>query len=812
MSAILTTGGGLRYFTNAWICIKMVRALGCRLPIELWMLPQEHDTRMTRWLGALNVELRIADELENAHFQQHGRGGTLPRGTRAQWILKVYAMLASKSLEFVFLDADNVPLIDPAELLKLSPYQQTGSIFWPDFTRMGPEREIWKIMGVQYRDEPEFETGQMVVDKERCGEALEFALWMNQRADFFCQYVWGDKDTFRFAWHKYGLPYAMVPHPIQALEIPGGPRGIGVMCQHDFEGNRIFQHRNMAKWDLLGENPRIPGFLYENECREFIAELRGLWNGRINWKPPMRDGMGDWEWHDRAQIVKDLRKGVWLFEDRRPRPEVCCGPLEKWSPRRKSKPWTAVLASGQSGENPPDTTSSEPDAPHSEIPAANTDPEVSRRKDGGTTTADPMPVTARGLRCEEFGFAKDGTIGRGAQQDFYFWDLERVNGLWKLHLSGEKGRTISFKRQANGDWQGTWRPDRAEKRSARTARLFRVESEYPPLRGVRLQPICEPPTNGRISKRTATRGQAGRTTWHVANHAFGIGDAVTGLYAACQVAEQTGRRQVYHTRLPEWLACAHHSQVEITGNEPPKDTPDMDVDYAEQLRYAPDKVAWYGQWGRRSTMPSAPGAAGKQRRSAGLVVETRIKVVRLDFPRYVVLAPFAVWAARGWPQTHWRRLAWLLDQAGIVPVAIGMQKEAERMRQSFDKSNAYWALDHPPEWVMDAMLGAEAVIGLDSGMVHVAGLLGVPTVCIHAHLPPKFLFSHAPSVRSVTPETKCVFCRWQHDRGFNEGCASHCSALNTVGPEAVSASGGSRHRRRTALGGPGTVIFNARYP
>lgn len=83
------------------------------------------------------------------------------------------------------------------------------------------------------------------------------------------------------------------------------------------------------------------------------------------------------------------------------------------------------------------------------------------------------------------------------------------------------------------------------------------------------------------------------------------------------------------------------------------------------------------------------------------------------------------------------------------------------------------------------MLGAEAVLGLDSGMIHMAGLLGVPAVSIHAHLPPEFLFSCAPSVRSAEAKTACTFCRWQEDRGFNEGCSVACSALATVGPERV---------------------------
>ena len=35
------------------------------------------------------------------------------------------------------------------------------------------------------------------------------------------------------------------------------------MCQHDLDGERIFQHRNLHKWHLFEENPWVPGFLFE---------------------------------------------------------------------------------------------------------------------------------------------------------------------------------------------------------------------------------------------------------------------------------------------------------------------------------------------------------------------------------------------------------------------------------------------------------------------------------------------------------------------------------------------------------------------
>lgn len=65
------------------------------------------------------------------------------------------------------------------------------------------------------------------------------------------------------------------------------PRGIhalrGTMCQHDFDGRRVFQHRNLCKWSLFRRNRRITDFWLEAECLEFLTELREKWDGRVPW-------------------------------------------------------------------------------------------------------------------------------------------------------------------------------------------------------------------------------------------------------------------------------------------------------------------------------------------------------------------------------------------------------------------------------------------------------------------------------------------------------------------------------------------------
>ena len=260
---IVICAGGPQLFTNAWVCINMLRRLGCTLPIQLWHLHEhEVDTEMRMLVAPLGVECVNA-----AEFQKTGA----PRVVDG-WVLKSFAIHHTRFAEILLLDADNVPVVNPEFLFATPQYRRTGAIFWPDYNCLGPERAIWKVCGVPYRHEPEFETGQIVVNKKKCWAALALALWYNERASFYYQHIYGDKDTFHFAFRKLGRPYAMPKTPIHTLR--------GAMCQHDFDGNRIFQHRNTDKWNLFLHNKRSRGFLFEKECRHYVQQLRAGWDGR----------------------------------------------------------------------------------------------------------------------------------------------------------------------------------------------------------------------------------------------------------------------------------------------------------------------------------------------------------------------------------------------------------------------------------------------------------------------------------------------------------------------------------------------------
>jgi hypothetical protein len=268
---IVTCAGGTGYNTCAWVLINRLRDLGCRLPIQVWYLGErERDDEWVELVRPLGVECVDA----------HSLLGRFPHPSLGGWQLKPYSVLHCAFREVLFLDADNVPLRDPTFLFESEEYRAAGAIFWPDLeiTRTARDSPRWDVLGVPYREEPEFESGQLVIDKARCWRPLMLCNWYNERSHFFYRILYGDKDTFRFAWRRLEQPFAMPVTPARLIPL--------TFCQHDFGGERLFQHRVQEKWSLLG-NSRVANFVDEAECIAHVDKLRGTWNPMIRHMPPV---------------------------------------------------------------------------------------------------------------------------------------------------------------------------------------------------------------------------------------------------------------------------------------------------------------------------------------------------------------------------------------------------------------------------------------------------------------------------------------------------------------------------------------------
>lgn len=270
---ILIPAGGARMFTCAWVAVRMLRDhLKTELPIQIWHIgPQEMSPSMAALMLEQQVETVDALSLLASEGESAELGG---------FELKSYALLKCGFREVLLLDADNVLLDDPAVILDHPAFVEAGAMFWPDLVSISRSSRIWELCGIDYRHMPSFESGQLAVDRVRHYPALALSWFLNRNSRLVYRHIYGDKDTFLIAWLALGAAFFLVPHAPKRLE--------GSLCQHDPEGRRILQHRSGRKWILHGENHEIQGFMEEDRCLSYLAELRARWTGRIFW-PPVRD-------------------------------------------------------------------------------------------------------------------------------------------------------------------------------------------------------------------------------------------------------------------------------------------------------------------------------------------------------------------------------------------------------------------------------------------------------------------------------------------------------------------------------------------
>jgi hypothetical protein len=268
---LVVVAGGARIFTNAYVLLNVLRhTLGSSLPVELWYFGQaEISPAMAALLQPLDVRLVDALPLIAA------TGANIRDG----WQLKSFALLHSRFAEVLLLDADQVPVSDPAGCFDWPQYAETGAVFWPDIVDLRKDNAIWPLLGLEPRRAVSLESGQLLVDRRRHAAGLAAAVRLNEAAEDIYQLIYGDKDTYLLAWQLLGASYALVPHRPYVDEF--------MLVQRDFEGNALFQHRTNAKWQYGVEQRELFGFQHQAACLAALAELERRWSGHV-FTPPDR--------------------------------------------------------------------------------------------------------------------------------------------------------------------------------------------------------------------------------------------------------------------------------------------------------------------------------------------------------------------------------------------------------------------------------------------------------------------------------------------------------------------------------------------
>lgn len=292
---IVMCAGGLSYFTCAYVSLKALRRTGCSLPVELWYVGNELSEDAKKALKGWNVEFR--------NFLDY------PDAPMYGYRLKPYAILHSRFKEILFLDSDNICVRNPEELFHTKEYNDYGAIFWPDYWKTPKENPIWGIVGSTDYEIKEQESGQIIINKERCWRALNLCQYFNIKSNVYYRLLLGDKDTFKFAWMALKTPFHMIRTELGSggyTNIETGDFHGITMVQHNPAGEICFLHRNLLKWDITKPHEfvweKIKRFLPDASVKEYYIETSDA-NGHL-----YTDLKGDIEELDFKEIFDDLEE------------------------------------------------------------------------------------------------------------------------------------------------------------------------------------------------------------------------------------------------------------------------------------------------------------------------------------------------------------------------------------------------------------------------------------------------------------------------------------------------------------------------
>lgn len=232
--AILYCAGG-RYSLAAYVSIRLVRHLGCTLPIEVWHLEGEISEGFRRAVEPYGVTF-----VDGSRFPWQIRP-SVPLGG---WQLKAHALLCTGYRWVLYMDADCYPVHNPEMYFQEVKDRGQSALFFPDVAGTNLSPETFALFGIEYPLDPQWETGMFLVDTVSAYRPIWYADQMNKWSDYCYRFVYGDKETFHLAFRALGYPVDVIPHRPAVWH--------GALAHYSWDRQPWFVHR-------IGDKVKVPG-------------------------------------------------------------------------------------------------------------------------------------------------------------------------------------------------------------------------------------------------------------------------------------------------------------------------------------------------------------------------------------------------------------------------------------------------------------------------------------------------------------------------------------------------------------------------
>jgi len=128
---------------------------------------------------------------------------------------------------------------------------------------------------------------------------------------------------------------------------------------------------------------------------------------------------------------------------------------------------------------------------------------------------------------------------------------------------------------------------------------------------------------------------------------------------------------------------------------------------------------------------------------------------------YLLFLHGTTWPTKHWPDHYWIRLASMAAAAGLqVKLPWGTATEQQRARQIAAVSDAIEVLPRMSLGELAAVIAAAgAVVGVDTGLVHLAAALGTPCITLYGSTDPGLIGTVGESQIHLQAQFPCAPCQ-----------------------------------------------------
>jgi heptosyltransferase-1 len=162
----------------------------------------------------------------------------------------------------------------------------------------------------------------------------------------------------------------------------------------------------------------------------------------------------------------------------------------------------------------------------------------------------------------------------------------------------------------------------------------------------------------------------------------------------------------------------------------------------------------------RQLLSQALGYAFVEEQIGYGIDRTRLVDVSPLLSPYVVFIHSTAWESKNWPERYWLELADTVMAAGLK-VVLPWGTEEERQKAERIAAGDSRAVVLPQLTISEkasVIARAEATVGLDTGLSHIAAALGVPSVTIYGATDPALVGAMGNNQVHVASNFECVGC------------------------------------------------------